>query len=239
MTTEATHPRRRRGDEEAFEDWLRTTTERLDPFMAWLGVIFALAVGYEIVAPVRPPATQVLSWAGWIVWAVFLCDFGVKVWLAPSRRRFLRRHWLQAAFLVIPTLRVLSFLRLLRLGRALPGARVLTSSYRAVGTARRVLRSRLYYLAALTTIAVIGVAEAAFLFDGGPGHTFPHFGSALLWSLGVVVGMQGDPIPASTAGKLVMDIGFAVGAVVIAALAGTVGAFLVDNRAERAAAEES
>jgi hypothetical protein len=51
--------------------------------------------------------------------------------------------------------------------------------------------------------------------------------------------MQGDPIPASTAGKLVMDIGFAVGAMVIAALAGTVGAFLVDNRAERAAAEES
>jgi hypothetical protein len=37
---------------------------------------------------------------------VFLVEFLAKLWLAPRRPRFLRRHWLQAAALVVPTLRV-------------------------------------------------------------------------------------------------------------------------------------
>ena len=32
-----------------------------------------------------------------VIWLVFLLEFAAKLWLAPRRLRFLRRHWFQAA----------------------------------------------------------------------------------------------------------------------------------------------
>jgi hypothetical protein len=135
--------------------------------------------------------------------------------------------------LLLPTLRVLSFLRLVRLGRALPAARVLTTSYRTVGTARRLLRSRLGYLSGLSVIAVIALAEIAYVFEGGPEGTQAGFVDSLVWSASVVIGMQADPVPATRPGQLVMLAGFAVGLVLVASLAGSLGAFLLDGRRER------
>ncbi len=62
------------------------------------------------------------------IWAVFVADFALKLWLAPRKLRFLRSHWLQLLGLLAPTLRLLSFLRLARLGRVLSAARVLSAS---------------------------------------------------------------------------------------------------------------
>jgi voltage-gated potassium channel len=224
---------RRRGDTEGFDAWLAAAAERTDPVMAWLGVLFALLVGFQLVAHVRPPVGRALDLAGWLIWAVFVADFAVKLFLAPDRRRFLRRHWLQLLGLLLPTLRLLSFLRLLRLGRALPAARVLTTSYRSAGTARRLLRSRLSYLAGLATVLTIALAELAYLFEHPPGGTIPTFTDALVWAASVVIGMQADPVPTSRPGQLVMLAGFATGLILVATLAGSLGAFLLEGRIER------
>ncbi len=227
-----------RRSESEFEEWLERATERLDPFMAWLGVVFALFVGYEFAVELSARATRTLTIAAWSIWAVFLVEFVAKLWLAPRRLRFVRRHWLQALMLVVPTLRVLRFLRLLRLGRALPAARVVSSSYRSVGTARRLFRSRLGYLAATAVVVSVAVAELAFLFEHGrPDSAFDSFGDALLWSFATVLALQGDPVPASVGGRVAMLAGFLFGLVVVASLAGTVGAFLVEERRERAERE--
>ena len=224
--------------EDDFDLWLARVTERADPFMSWLGIVFALVVGYELAVEVGPRTASLLEWTGWAIWGVFLLEFLVKLWLAPRRLRFLRRHWLQAAALVVPTLRVLRFLRLLRLGRALPAARVVSSSYRSVGTARRLFRSRLGYLAATGVVVSVAVAELAFLFERDQrAPAFDSFGDALLWSFAVVLALQADPVPTSVGGRLVMLAGFLFGLVVIASLAGTVGAFLVEERRERAEVE--
>jgi voltage-gated potassium channel len=226
--------------EAGFEAWLKSTTERLDPFMSWLGILFALLVGYGLAGAATPRAERTLEWLGWLIWAVFALDFAVKLYLAPRRVRFLRRHWLQVLMLAIPTLRVLRFARLLRIGRALPAARVVSSSYRAAGTARRLLRSRLAYLAGISSVGVIAIAELAFYFERQrPKPVFGSFGDAIMWSLGVVVGNQGDPVPHSRAAQLTMDFGFGFGLAIVASLAGAVGAFLVDDRRERAAAESA
>jgi voltage-gated potassium channel len=117
--------------------------------MAWLGIVFALLVGFQLAVGVRQPVGLALDIAGWTIWAVFVIEFAAKLWLAPARVRFLREHWVQLTFLIVPTLRFLSLLRLVQLGRALPAARIVSSSYRSVGTARKLLRSRLGYLGAL------------------------------------------------------------------------------------------
>jgi voltage-gated potassium channel len=227
-------PRRAERDEAGYERWLARRTERLDPFMAWLGIVFACLAAFQLAGPgLSRPWARALDVATWGIWGVFVVDFLARLVAAPSTLGFLRRHWLALLMLLVPTLRVLRFGALLRLGRALPAARVVSSSYRVSGVARGLLRSRTGYLAALATVATLAVAELAWLAERGHA-TFPSFGDALIWSLSTVVGMQGDPLPSSAAGRLVMLAGFAVGLVLIASLAGTVGAYLLEDRQERA-----
>lgn len=54
----------RHGDEDAFERWGAAATERLDPAMAWLGVLFALLVGYELAVDLSPSAARALELRG-------------------------------------------------------------------------------------------------------------------------------------------------------------------------------
>lgn len=217
-----------------FDAWVESVTERLDPFMSWLGVVFALLVGYELAVELTPSTERVLFLAGWAIWGAFALEFGLKLAVAPRKRAFVRRHWFQALALLLPTLRLLRFVRLLRLGRALPAGRVVASSYRVAGTSARVFRSRLGYLGALTTVAGIAIAELAYLFErDAEGGVFDSFGAALLWSFSAVLGQQADPVPVSLGGKLAMLLGFVFGLTVVAALAATIGAFLVEGRRER------
>lgn len=224
----------RKGCEEAeFDTWLRHATERADPAMAWLGVLFALLVGYEVAVDLSPGASRALQLAGWLIWGVFAAEFAAKLWLAPSRSRFLRRHLVQAAGLVVPFLRVLRFLRLARLGRALPASRVVAASYRTAGSSRRLFRSRLGYLAALSVTAAVAIGELAYLFERDvEGGIFASFGDALIWSTAVVVALSADPRPESTGAQLAMLAGFVFGLVVVASLAGALGAFFLESRSD-------
>jgi len=227
------------GDEDEAEERLERALERADPFMAWLGVLFALLVGYELAVDLGEDAGEVLAIAGWVIWALFLTEFAAHLYLAPNRLRYVRRHWIRALAILVPTLRFLRFVRLLRLGRALPAARVVTSSYRIAGTARKLLSTRLAYLGALATVVAVAVAELAYLFERDAAQpAFTSFGDAVLWAFTVVVALQGDPTPTTAGARLVMLAGFAFGLVVVASLAGSIGAFLVDDRRERADAEE-
>ena len=237
-TSKAPIVRRRCRDPDEFEGWLRSALERTDPFMAWLGVVFALLVGFELAVETSAATSRVLGIAGWAIWAVFLAEFLAQLYVAPARGRFLRTHWAQVLGLAVPTLRVLRFVRLLRLGRALPAARVVSSSYRAAGTARTLVRTRLSYLVAVTAVVVVAIAELAFLFERGRAEaTFASFGDAVLWAAAVVVAQQGDPVPATAGGRIVMLAGFAWGVVVFASVAAALGAFFVDDRVERATRE--
>jgi hypothetical protein len=161
-------------------------------------VLFALVVGYELAVDLGPTAARVLTVGGWVIWGAFALELLAQPFLAPDRVRFLCRHWFQVVGLLVPTLRLLRFTRLLRLGRALPAARVVTSSYRVAGTPRSLLRERLAFLAGVSVVAVIAVAEIAFIFEReAPDPAFESFGDAVLRACALVVALQGDPTPTS------------------------------------------
>jgi voltage-gated potassium channel len=237
LATASRRPRRGHADEHAFELWLARQTQRLDPLMAFLGIVFALLAAFQLAdAGLSPGWARALDVATWTIWAVFVVDFAAKLVAAPSTWRFLRGNWLAVLMLLVPTLRLLRFGALLRLGRALPAARVVSTSYRATGVARQLLRSRSSFLAAVASVATLAVAELTWLVERDHG-TFATFGDALLWSAGTVIAMQGDPVPQSTIGRLIMLAAFALGLVLVATLAGTVGAYLLEERRERAEAD--
>lgn len=220
--------------ETGFDDWAAAATERADPFMAWLGAVFALLVGFDLAADPAATTQTALELSLWAIWGIFALEFSVKLWLAPRRIRYLKSHWWQVALLVAPFLRVLSFLRLARLGRALPASRIISSSYRVAGTARFLLRSRLLYLGALSSVGVLAIAQMVYLFEhDAAASEFTSFGDSLLWSLATVLAMQGDPVPSSAAGELVMISGFVLGLILVASLAGIIGSFLVDAAREK------
>ncbi|HSI79219.1 MAG TPA: ion transporter [Solirubrobacterales bacterium] len=232
-------PPRRQRTEGDFDRWVAAATERADPFMAWLGVVFALVVGYDVAVDLRPGASRALEVTAWAIWAVFAFEFAAKLWLAPRRLHYVRRHWWQPLLLALPFLRVLSFLRLVRAGRALPASRVLSSSYRVAGTARYLFRSRLAYLGAISTVSAIAIAELAYVFERDvEGSVFGSFGDALLWAGATVIGLQGDPVPESVGGQVAMIVGFVIGLIVVASLAGVIGSFLIEERRERASSPE-
>lgn len=226
-------PPRSARDQAGYERWLAAATERADPFMAFLGIVFALLAVFDLANPGLSPGWRTgLAVATWVIWAVFLADFLAKLIAAPATGTFLRRHWLSVLMLLVPALRVLRLGALLRVGRALPAARVISTSYRATGVARKLLQSRTGYLAGVGAIVMLASAQLAWLAERGRG-TFATFGDALLWSASAVIAMQGDPVPESVVGRLVMLVAFVVGLVLIASLAGTVGAYLLEDRRER------
>ena len=51
------------------------------------------------------------------IWALFVIEYLVKVWLIPARGSFVKTHKLDLAMVVLPMLRPLRLLRLLRLAR--------------------------------------------------------------------------------------------------------------------------
>ena len=63
------------------------------------------------------------------IWAVFALDLTIKVVVAPRKRDYLRRHWLDVLIVVVPFFRPLRLLRLLTYQGAekLPRARLTPS----------------------------------------------------------------------------------------------------------------
>lgn len=209
---------------------------RLDVPMAVLAIVWAGLVAYELVAPAT--IRDELGVAGNVIWGIFVLEFGVKLVVSGRPLRFLRRHWPSALFLVLPVLRLLRVMRAVRVLRVLPAARVVGSSYRAVGTARGLLGGRLAFLLAITAITMFGSAQLLYLLERGRTGGVGGLGDALWWSANLV--LTGNVVfePVTLAGRvLALLLGaYAVG--VFASVAAALGAFFIESRAERAASED-
>jgi len=209
--------------------------ERLDVPMALLAVLWAALVAYELVAP----ATQrdELAVVGNVIWVVFVVEFAAKLWVSGKPLRFLRRRWPSVLFLLLPALRVLRIVRAFRVVRVLPAARVVGSSYRAIGTARSLLGGRLAFLAVTTVVVIFSGGQLLYLLEGEGGRS-GSLGDALWWSANLALSGNAVFEPSSWLGRVLAILLTAYAVVVFASLAGAVGAYFVEARAERAAEEE-
>jgi voltage-gated potassium channel len=188
----------------------------LDVPVSIAGILFVLVV---IAGNLTPPDVEwrwVWDVAIWVLWALFVAEFVVRMVVARSTARFLRRNWWQAVFLAVPFLR---FLRAFTRGARV--ARAFASSVRGTRTAGQALGSRIAYLGA-ATVGVI-LAASQILFEFGPGVTY---GDALHGAAYSTI--SGQPLRMEGTLARVTEIVLALYAVVLfAALAGTVGAFFL------------
>jgi len=170
-----------------------------------------------------------------IVWIVFILDFALRFWLAPSKLRYLKRNVLTALSLALPALRVF---RVIRAVRAIRAARALRTAargsrvVRVVGSLNRAMhalgrsfkRRGFGYVVALTVIVLLAGAAGMLAFERNvPGSTIHNYGTALWWTAMVLTTMGSDYFPHSPEGRvlclLLAVFAFAVFGYVTATLA--------------------
>lgn len=195
---------------------------RLDLPMAALGIVFGLLVLAETVVEPRGDLGTAFQVASWVLVAVFVGEFALRLYVAPSRVAFLRRNWMQVVFLVLPFLRVFRALPGLRaIGRARAG-RIVSSAVRATRTAGRSFRGRIAWLGTVTLIVIL--ASSQLLYEYSDAATY---GEALYRASMATI--TGEPTTLSGIAPIMDVVLAAFSVAVFATLAGTVGAFLLER----------
>ena len=222
----------RRPDDER-ERGAELLAARLDRPFTVLGVLFLLVVLGQNVAS-SPGVQRGFAVVGTVLWVLFVGEFLLRLWLAPSRARFLKRNWWQVLFLVLPALRFLrglALLRVVRAGRVLRVVRaggVVSSAVRSSRSAGRILTSRLGWVAALSAIVILAASQLLFTLD-----LYDSYGDAL--HAAALATVAGEPLGLEAGLAKVLEVLLVVWSVgVFAALAGTLGAYFLRGDRETA-----
>ncbi|CAN5278425.1 hypothetical protein BH24ACT10_BH24ACT10_09550 [soil metagenome] len=227
----------RRPDDER-ERGAELLAARLDRPFTVLGLLFLLVVLGQNVAT-SPGIQRVFTAVGTVLWVLFVGEFLLRLWLAPSKTRFLKRNWWQVLFLVLPALRFLrglALLRVVRAGRLLRVVRaggVVSSAVRSSRSAGRILTSRLGWVAALSAIVVLAASQLLFTLG-----LYDSYGDAL--HAAALATIAGEPLGLEQGLAKVLEIVLVVWSVgVFAALAGTLGAYFLQGERDATPADGS
>ena len=214
----------------ARERLAQVLSDRLHPAMAALGLLFVVLVLAQGPAVEGTPLQRVLLVATWILWAVFVAEYVLRLVIAPSTSRFLRQTWWQLLFLVVPVLTLLRALLILRVARP---TRVALAALRGGRSARATLTGRAAWLAVLTAIVTFASADVLFEVAG-----VRPYGAAL--HAAALATITGEPTGSSHGLAQLLDVVLAVYAVVFfATLAGSLGAFFLEQRRQASSVTEA
>jgi voltage-gated potassium channel len=173
----------------------------------------------------------------YMVWAVFVVEYLVRLYLAPSRRLFFTSHLVDLAVVALPALWPLRALRLLRLLNLARAGAVLAN---ALKRARDILAHRGLHFVLLAVLSIVIVCSAAELgFEQhAHGSTIHNFGDALWWATVTVTTVgYGDKYPVSPGGRGVAVVLMLVGIGLISVLTATVASYFVEEKADQEKAE--
>lgn len=214
------------GDEaEQRERLADSVADRLDKPMTAAGVVFLLLVLAETISKPTGTTSTVFSITSWALWVAFVGEFVLRLAIAPSWARYLRRNWWQLIFLAVPFLR---FLRAVRAVRAARMGRVVSSAIRSSRTAGRRLSSRLMTVGVVTVIVVL--AGSQLFFEIGE---FEDYSDAL--HAATLATVSGTPTGSDHGLVQLVEVGLIVYSVaVFAALAGSIGAYFLERNASDA-----
>jgi voltage-gated potassium channel len=224
-------------DEPTRRERLATLVQRrLDVPMAVLSVVWLGIVAYDLIAPAdqRPE----LALAANVIWGLFVVEFGARLVVSGRPLRYAVRHWISVLVLVLPALRMLRVARAIRVLRVLPAARVVGSSYRAVGTARNLLQGRLSLLLVTSGVVAFGGGQLLYVIERSRNSEVSSLGEALYWSTSLALTNSRVFEPVTVVGRLLGLLLSFYAIVVVAAVAATLGAYFVEARAELAATDD-
>jgi voltage-gated potassium channel len=201
--------------------------------------ILALAVIPAIILDDGPgtPATHAIATAvNWVVWVAFCLEFGLRLAVAPERRRFLSRSWFDLLIIAVSPpfgvpdslqgVRAVRAFRLLRLIRALAFLSI------GVKTTRRVLRHRkLHYVLVITAGVMVLGATGLYLVERDQNDSVTSFWDALWWAISTTTTVgYGDIYPMTGEGRLIAVLLMLTGIGVIGVFTATIASlFMIED----------
>lgn len=159
---------------------------------------------------------------------VFVAEFTSRLAAAPSRRAYLRGHWIDAIALV-PTVRAFRLLRLLRLLRLV---RAFTGIFRALSSIERFAAHRTLIALFVSWLAVAVISATAFyLAEVGDNEHVQTPVDALWWAIVTLTTVgYGDVFPVTPEGRLAGSALMIVGITLWAAITGTITSLLITSQ---------
>jgi voltage-gated potassium channel len=203
-------------DESRVERWERSAQL---PLMA-VSVLFVAAYAWPILDPgLDPDLVSLCSLVVWLTWGVLVLELVIRFAAAVDKWRFVRKHPLDIAAVILPVLRPLRLLRLLTLLNVLN--RYAGSSFR--GRVGIYLASSVSLIVFMASLAILDAER-----DGnGPIKTF---GDALWWALATITTVgYGDMFPVTTEGRFVAAGLMFCGIGVLGVVTATFASWLVER----------
>lgn len=187
--------------------------------MGFLGLLFILVVTGQLLAT-TPGWSRTFLIAGWVLWGAFVSEFVLRAYIARDQRQFWRRNWWQLIFLAVPFLRFARAFTVLRAARI---GGVLSATVRGSRSAGRLLTGRLGWLGAVSVIVIVGASQFLFATE-----TFTDYGQALHGA--ALAAITGEPLAGEGAIARWTEVALAAYSVVVfATLAGSLGAFFLEQ----------
>lgn len=185
-----------------------------------VALLFLVAYGVPIAFPgVGPAARAVCAGVLALTWAVFVADYVVRVRLAPRSWRYVRRHPLELAVVVVPVLRPL----------------LLISVVARLNQARRMrLRGKVVRFAATGTalLVLVGALVVTQAERRSPQATITDVGEGLWWAMVTIATVgYGDYAPVTPLGRVVAVAMMLGGVALLGVVTATLSSWLVERAA--------
>lgn len=218
--------------------------EKLDRYLdiplALASVAVVLLVVIQLTGEVGREWEGRIEVLSWVVWGLFFMEFAAKFALAPVKRRYLRKNWLDVVILLLPFLRLLRALRILRATRGLPLFRLLVFGGRGSSSTLALLkRRRLGQLAIISAMVVlVGAAVAFLLEEGAAGGNIENFGDALWWSAALITTVSSELYPVTVGGRVLAFLMMIYAIGVFSYFIASIASILVDLDSRQPASEK-
>jgi voltage-gated potassium channel len=189
--------------------------------LAGVALLFLVSYAWPILQPDLQSGWQRLCGAVQIAaWAVFLLDYGARLWAARDRRQYFRKHILDLLIVALPALRPLRLLRLVVLFRVL--------NRKAAASLRG--RVPLYVTVSAATLVVCAALAVLDAERNAAGSNIKSFGDAVWWAVVTVTTVgYGDHFPVTLQGRAVA-VGLMIGGVaLIGVVTASFAAWFIDR----------
>jgi len=200
-----------------------------DLFIFILSMYSVIALAIEMTVPLPPEVKALIQDIDFLICLMFLADFSVRLYTAPSKLGYLKWGWIDLASSIpmIDAFRAGRMMRVIRILRLLRGVRSLRSVFKY---ALRKRTQSIFLSAGILSFAMLTFSSIAILcFENVPGANITTAGDALWWALTTMTTVgYGDRVPVTMEGRIIASMLMITGVGLFGTFTGLVASWFVD-----------
>jgi voltage-gated potassium channel len=201
---------------ERLQRWIDRTSHPLD----LLALVFLAAIYVQWLFGETAPGgwlVRIGNTVSWLVWFAFAVDYGARLYLSPDRGDFVRNHKVDLLMVLLPFLRMVRVVLILR---------------KSVGRipTEQIASSLLFLAAGLVTVGALTVWRLEYQ---APDASITTIGRAFWWAMVTTTTVgYGDEYPVTVGGRVVAVLVMLVGIGIIGTVSATVASWFVARKRE-------